>query len=93
MIHERKILTNVASLKLKIAALPKKKKGCFKKQSREMIWDGRWEGGSGLGTHVHPWLIHVNVWQNQYNIVKQSKVKIKIFKKWEDKRQTGRKYL
>ena len=27
------------------------------------------EGGSGWGTHVHPWLIHVNVWQNQYNIV------------------------
>ena len=24
-------------------------------------WDG--EGGSGWGTHVHPWLIHVNVWQ------------------------------
>ena len=20
-------------------------------------------GGSGLGTHVNPWLIHVNVWQ------------------------------
>ena len=24
---------------------------------------GRWEGGSGWGTHVHPWLIHVNVRQ------------------------------
>ena len=21
-------------------------------------------GGSGWGTHVNPWLIHVNVWQN-----------------------------
>ena len=34
-------------------------------------WDG--EGGvrgSGWGTQVHPWLIHVNVWQNQYNVVK-----------------------
>ena len=31
---------------------------------------GRWERGSGLGTHVHPWRIHVDVWQNQYNIVK-----------------------
>ena len=30
---------------------------------------GRWEGGSGWGTRVHPWQIHVNVWQNQYNIV------------------------
>ena len=27
-------------------------------------------GGSCLGTHVHPWWIHVNVWQNQYSIVK-----------------------
>ena len=50
-------------------------------RSREMIWAGRWERGSGLGTHVHPWLIHVNVWQNQYSIVKQNKVKIKIKKK------------
>ena len=28
-------------------------------------WDdpegGRWEGGSGWGTHVHPWQIHVDV--------------------------------
>ena len=45
-------------------------------RSREMISGGRWERGSGLGTHVHPWLIHVNVWQNQYSIVKQNKVKI-----------------
>ena len=28
------------------------------------------EGGSGWGTRVHPWWIHVDVWQNQYNIVK-----------------------
>ena len=34
-------------------------------------WDWREVGGgSGWGTHVHPWWIHVNVWQNQYNIVK-----------------------
>ena len=37
---------------------------------REMVWGGRWEGGSGLGTHVHPWQIHVDVWQNQYSILK-----------------------
>ena len=24
---------------------------------------GRWEGVSGWGIHVTPWLIHVNVWQ------------------------------
>ena len=28
-----------------------------------MGWGGRWEGGSGWGTHVCPWLIHVDVWQ------------------------------
>ena len=35
-------------------------------------WDGEegGKGGSGLGTCVHPWWIHVAVWQNQYNIVK-----------------------
>ena len=35
-------------------------------------WYGEegWEQGSGWGTLVHPWQIHVNVWQNQYNIVK-----------------------
>ena len=29
-------------------------------------WDGEGGGGgggSGWGTHVHPWLMHVNVWQ------------------------------
>ena len=31
-------------------------------------WYG--EGGSGWGTRVHPWRIHVDIWQNQYNIVK-----------------------
>ena len=36
----------------------------------EMVWGGRWEGGSGLGQHVHLWQIHADVWQNQYNIVK-----------------------
>ena len=41
----------------------KKRSGSF--------WGGRWEGGSGLGTRVHPWRIHVDVWQNQYNIVKE----------------------
>lgn len=29
-------------------------------------WDG--EGGSGWGTHVPPWLSHVNVWQNHHSI-------------------------
>ena len=28
-----------------------------------MGWGGRQERGSGWGTHVNPWLIHVSVWQ------------------------------
>ena len=30
---------------------------------RGMGWRGRWERDSGRGTHVNPWLSHVNVWQ------------------------------
>ena len=30
---------------------------------RGMGQGGRWEGGLGWGTHVNPWVIHVNVWQ------------------------------
>ena len=40
------------------------------KRPRGLVQGGRGEGGSGLGTCVHPWWIHVDVWQNQYNIVK-----------------------
>ena len=36
---------------------------------RGMVWGGRREEVSGWGTHVYPWRIHVDVWQNQYNIV------------------------
>ena len=28
---------------------------------RGIGWRRRWEGGSGWGIHVNPWLIHVNV--------------------------------
>ena len=28
---------------------------------RGIGWRGRWEGGSGWGTHVNPWLIHFDV--------------------------------
>ena len=38
--------------------------------TRGMVQGGRWEGGSGWGTRIHLWQIHVDVWQNQYNIVK-----------------------
>ena len=28
------------------------------------------KSGLKLNTHVQPWTIHVNVWQNQYNVVR-----------------------
>ena len=31
-------------------------------------WRGRWEGGSGWGTHVNPWLFHFNIRQNPLQI-------------------------
>ena len=37
---------------------------------RGMVGGGRREEGSGWGTHVYLWRIHVDIWQNQYNIVK-----------------------
>ena len=46
---------------------------------RGMGWRGRQEGGSGWGTHVNPWLIHVNVWQKplQYcKVISLQRIKI-----------------
>ena len=39
-------------------------------QPRGMEWGGRREEGSGWGTCVYLWWIHIDIWQNQYNIVK-----------------------
>ena len=39
-------------------------------------------GGSGRGTHVNPWLIHFNVWQNPLQYCKVISLQvIKKFKK------------
>ena len=45
--------------------------GCMRQVLRDgalgrpwgMGWRGRLAGESGWGTHVNPWLIHVNAWQ------------------------------
>ena len=37
---------------------------------RGMVWGGRREEGLGWGAHVYLWWIHLDIWQNQYNIVK-----------------------
>ena len=60
---------------------------------RGIGWRGRWEEGLGWGTHVYPWLIHVNVWQKplQYckvislQLIKKFKKKLKILKKRKKK--------
>ena len=46
-------------------------------QPRGMVWGGRREKGSGWRTYVYLWQIHVDIWQNQYNIVKLNKIKLK----------------
>ena len=51
---------------------------------RGMGWGGRPEEGSGGGTHVNPWQIHVNVWQKplQYcKVISLQLVKINEKKK------------
>ena len=46
-----------------------------------MGWGGRREGGSGWGTDVHPWLIHVNVWQKPLQYCKVISLQLKLKKK------------
>ena len=52
---------------------------------RGMVWGGRREKGSGWGTHVYLWRIHVDIWQNQYNIVKLKNKKYKKKKNYSEK--------
>ena len=70
--------TCIISYKKRIASLDSMQgAGCF----GLVHWDdlegwcvaGEVGGGSGLGIRVHLWRIHVDVWQNQYNIVKWKK--------------------
>ena len=35
-----------------------------------MGWGGMWEGGSGWGAHVDPWLAHVDVWRKSLQYCK-----------------------
>ena len=66
MIWENSIETCILLCKIRIASLCSiQDTGCL----GLMHWDdpegcgagGRWEGGSRLGTYVHPWWIHVDV--------------------------------
>ena len=50
---------------------------------RGIRWRGRWEGGSGWGIHVNPWLNNVNVWQNPLQYCKV--ISLQLIKKIEKK--------
>ena len=52
---------------------------------RGIGWRGRWEGGSGWGIHVHPRLIHVNVWQKPLQYCKVISLQLIKKKKTEKK--------
>ena len=43
---------------------------CTGKTQMDGMWKEVGEGESGWGTHVNPWLMLVNVWQNHYTILK-----------------------
>ena len=58
---------------------------------RGMGCGGRREGGLGWGTHVNPWLIHVNVWQKslQYcKVISLQLIKINGKKEKDKKRKS-----
>ena len=59
------------------------------RKPRGMKWRGRQEGGLGWGTHVNPWLIHVNVWQKPLQYCKVISLQlIKINKKKKRKKES-----
>ena len=71
MIWENGIVTCILSCKNRIASLcPMQDTPCLELVHGDDPERCYGEGGSCLGTHVHPWWIHVNIWQNQYSIVK-----------------------
>ena len=45
---------------------------------------------SGWGTHVYLCKIHFDIWQNQYNIVKLNKIKLKKIKHTHTQKQTNK---
>ena len=51
---------------------------------RGIGWRGRREGRSGWGTHVNPWLIHINVWQNPLQYCKV--ISLQLIEKKKKKR-------
>ena len=64
------------------------------KDNLKLHFRGRWEGGSGWGTHVNPWLIHFNVPQNPLQYCKVISLQlIKKKKKKETELQRNKQRL
>ena len=62
-------------------------RACALGRPRGMGWGGRWEGGPGWGTHVNPWLIHVNVWQKPLQYCKVISLQLKKKRKERNPRE------
>ena len=60
---------------------------------RGIWWRGRWEGGSGWGTHVNPWLIHVSVWQKPLQYCKVISLQLIKINEKQNKTKHISKYL
>ena len=56
------------------------------RQPRGMGWGRRWEGFQDGGTHVHPWLIHVDLWQKSPQYCKVLSLKLNKLRKRKKKR-------
>ena len=54
---------------------------------RGRVWGRRREEGPGWGTRVYQWWIHVDIWQNQYNIVKLKIKKKRRLIKWPGRKK------
>ena len=55
-------------------------------EGKRKVQGGRREEGSGWGTCVYLWQVHVDIWQNLYNIVKlKNKIKLKKKKKGRER--------
>ena len=52
-------------------------------------WDGEEGGRSGWGTHVHPWQIHVNVWQKPLQYCKV--ISLQLIKIIGEKKNKGKR--
>ena len=55
---------------------------------RGIGWGRRREGGSGWGTHVNPWLIHVNVWQKPLQYCRV--ISLQLIKNEKNKQKTNK---